>query len=152
MGYVGKRQGVGECGGCISGLFEFPINNTISQGVSAQALAKVVGSSEDGLALGLTLYIKSIYFVQYKFKHEGLTIPPKLTATSEDETNNCLEFVEGDLLEASIKPLEVGQNSNTVKDKKCGCDSRNNNNNDCGCGCAKTNCTRGACSKAAAIN
>ena len=149
MGYVGKRHGVGECS--VNSMFEYPINNTICQGISAQALAKVVGTSESSLAIGLTLYIKSIYFVQYKFRHEGLTIPPKLTPCEEEECNNCLDFVEGDLLEASIRPLEVGRSSNTVRDN----DRNNDRNNDgCGCnnGCTKTNCTRCACSKAAAVN
>lgn len=145
MGYVGKRQGAGECGNCINSLFEYPINNTISQGVSAQALAKVVGYDDDSIAIGLTLYIKSIYFVQYKFKHEGLTIPPKLSP-AEDEENGCLEFVEGDLLEASIKPLEVGRSANTIKEHDCGCGKNEDTS------CTKTCCTRGACSKAAAIN
>lgn len=137
MGYVGKRQGVGQCDSCINSLFEFPINNTISQGVSSQALAKIVGEDDNSLAIGLTLYIKSIYFIQYKFKHEGLTIPPKLSP-SDDESNGCLEFVEGDLLEASIRPLEVGRKANTVRKNEC-CKVKEE------CACNKTPCNRGTC-------
>lgn len=98
------------------------VNNTIQQGVSAQALAKVIAQNEGCFAIGLTLYIKAIYFVQYKFKHEGLTIPPKLTPSEESNTNSCLDFVCGDLLEASIQPLEVGKNAKTLGcNTNCNC-------------------------------
>ena len=102
------------------------VNNTIQQGVSAQALAKVIAQNEGCFAIGLTLYIKAIYFVQYKFKHEGLTIPPKLTPSEESNTNSCLDFVCGDLLEASIQPLEVGKNAKTL-----GCNTNCNTNCNC---------------------
>ena len=48
----------------------------LRQGISAQALAKVVRhDNECGLvALGLTLYLKSIYFVQYRIPHNGLSL------------------------------------------------------------------------------
>ena len=82
-------------------------SNALRQGISAQALAKVIAADDDCLAIGLTLYIKSIYFVQYKFKHEGLCVPPKYGTTAGTEANSCLEFVNGDLMEQSIKPLSV---------------------------------------------
>lgn len=119
--------------------FEFDANNSVQQGISAQALAKVVAQDDDCFAIGLTLYIKSIYFIQYKFQHAGLTIPPKLSPIEDEEDNRCLEFVIGDLLEPSIQPLEVGRDAKTIRDEddcpkksccscnKCGC-------NKCGCG------------------
>lgn len=146
MGFINSQHGFGECQDGVGGLFEFPVNNTIQQGVSAQALAKVVARDGDCFAIGLTIYIKSIYFVQYKFRHEGLTIPPKLTP-SEGENNDCLDFVCGDLLEPSIRPLEVGQNATTIcdpcdrHDKNCSCDS-----------CTKCSCATCACSRGAASN
>lgn len=133
LGYVNSEQGSGDCGGSLEALFEFPVNNGIQQGVSAQALAKVVAYDSDFIAIGLTLYIKSIYFVQYKFKHEGLTIPPKL-APVEDDNNNCLDFVTGDLLEVSIRPLEVGEDAKSIRDKDCG-----NANEKCSCNPCKCN-------------
>lgn len=84
-------------------------NNTIQQGISAQALAKVVATGCDTMAIGLTLYFKVIYFVQYKFEHQGLTVPPRLKPTCEKERNNGLEFVKGKLLAPFIKPLDVGE-------------------------------------------
>lgn len=147
MGYVANKRI--PCGCCTSldGIFEYPMNNTIQQGISAQALAKVVGYGDCCFAIGLTLYIKSIYFVQYKFKHEGLTIPPKLTPVDEQESNNCLEFVCGDLLEPSIRPLEVGQEPNTIcnstnNNSCCNTNSNNccNTNNSGGCNNNSNNC------------
>lgn len=86
-------------------------NNSIQQGVSAQALAKVVATGCDTLAIGLTLYFKSIYFVQYKFEHQGLTVPPRLKPASDKERNISIEFVKGELLAPCIKPLDVGEHA-----------------------------------------
>ncbi|OOB79568.1 MAG: hypothetical protein BEN19_07410 [Epulopiscium sp. Nuni2H_MBin003] len=86
----------------------FEPNNSLSQGISAQALAKVISLDDDYVAIGLTLYFKVVYFVQYKFNHEGLCVPPKFTNVGGlSETSGCLAFVEGDLLEQSILPLNV---------------------------------------------
>lgn len=88
-------------GGC-------PGNNMLRQGVGAQALAKVVRcDTEDGvLAIGLTIYLKSVYFVQYRVPHEGLAIPPKCDAII-DQCDACKDFVSGDLLSLNIKPLDI---------------------------------------------
>lgn len=152
MGFINSQHGFGDEHGPMEGMFEFPVNNTVQQGISAQALAKVVAYDEDCFAIGLTLYIKSIYFVQYKFKHEGLTVPPKLTPVEENENNDCLDFVCGDLLEASIRPLEVGRNSVTVREESIQSDKNNNGScNNCG-SCTKCSCAKCACSRAAASN
>lgn len=88
---------------------EFEANNSLRQGISAQGLAKVVANDEDCMAIGLTLYFKVVYFIQYKFQHEGLAVPPKFLATSNTEINSCKEFVEGNLLETCIQPLDVAE-------------------------------------------
>ncbi|OON96821.1 MAG: hypothetical protein ATN31_01640 [Candidatus Epulonipiscioides saccharophilum] len=86
----------------------FEPNNALTQGISAQGLAKVISGDDEHLAIGLTLYFKVVYFVQYKFNHEGLCVPPKFTTVAGSiETKSCLQFVEGDLLEQSILPLSV---------------------------------------------
>ncbi|OOB78234.1 MAG: hypothetical protein ATN34_00040 [Epulopiscium sp. Nele67-Bin002] len=85
----------------------FEPNNSLAQGVSAQALAKVIGADDEYMAVGLTLYFKVVYFVQYKFDHKGLCVPPKFTALDASDASDCLAFVEGDLLEQSILPLNV---------------------------------------------
>ncbi len=83
-------------------------NNMLRQGVGAQALAKVVRfDPEDGvIALGLTIYLKSIYFVQYRLPCEGLALPPKC-APAVDRCDACKDFVQGDLLSLNIRPLDL---------------------------------------------
>lgn len=97
---------------------EYDANNSVRQGISAQALAKVIGNEEDCFAIGLTLYIKALYFVQYKFNHEGLCVPPKFLASKSTEESTCKVFCKGDLLEQSIKPLDVCVRPKTLE---CGC-------------------------------
>ena len=140
MGYVTSTDDVERCRENGS----FNVNNTIQQGISAQALAKVIAQNDDCFAIGLTLYVKAIYFVQYKFKHEGLTVPPKLTPIDESSNNSCLDFVCGDLLEASIQPLEVGKNAKTL--------GSNQDKDDCSCVSNKCNCSTCGCSKGAGSN
>lgn len=93
----------------------YEMNNAVRQGISAQALAKVVANDDGVIAIGLTLYIKVIYFIQYKVPHAGLVVPPKFEAIGAREQNSCIQFVEGDLLEQSIQPLEVGVSSKTIR-------------------------------------
>jgi hypothetical protein len=70
----------GECKECIPcinylGFVEGPErNNEIRQGIDCQALAKVIElDMDDGcMAVGLTLYLKTVYFIQYRIKHAGL--------------------------------------------------------------------------------
>ena len=143
MGYINSEKGRSGYQNGLDGFFEFPVDNTIQQGIGAQALAKVVASDCNRLAIGLTLYIKSIYFVQYKFRHEGLTVPPKLTPVEEEENNNCLDFVCGDLLEASIRPLEVGENAKSINNS-CRSYVNNDTNKNC-CSCNKCSCNKCGC-------
>lgn len=91
-------------------------NNELRQGIVAQALAKVVNLDlEDGFAaIGLTIYFKSVYFVQYKIPHRGLCVPPKALPV-EEAASACVEFVEGDLLEQSIQPLELCCEPKTIR-------------------------------------
>jgi hypothetical protein len=61
------------------------------------------------------LYLKTIYFVQYKVRHAGLCVPPKCVAIEDVVEDACLKFVEGDLLEQSIQPLEICQKPKSFK-------------------------------------
>ncbi|PKM96435.1 MAG: hypothetical protein CVU84_01615 [Firmicutes bacterium HGW-Firmicutes-1] len=45
--------------------------------------------------------------------HTGLCVPPKCIAI-EEAADLCKEFVEGDLLEQSIQPLEVCARPKTI--------------------------------------
>ncbi len=116
---------------------EFEANNSLRQGISAQALAKVIGMDDDHVAIGLTLYFKSVYFVQYKFKNEGLCVPPKCISVGVNEESTCKQFCDGDLLEQSIKPLNVCEKPKTVDPcNQCG---------SCNCGGCGTCGTCGSC-------
>ena len=99
LNFIGLEE-AGPCG---------PGNNSLRQGLSAQALAKAVRfDPEDGLiALGLTLYLKVIYFVQYHMAHEGLATPPKCSPVLADKSDACRDCVEGDLLRLNLQPLEL---------------------------------------------
>lgn len=84
-------------------------NNDLRQGIDSQALAKAVKFNPDRghLAIGLTIYIKVVYFIQYKIPHDGLAVPPKCDPCVDDPGNDCRDFVEGDLLEQNILPLPL---------------------------------------------
>ncbi|WP_053985813.1 hypothetical protein [Niameybacter massiliensis] len=102
---------------------EFEANNSLRQGISAQGLAKVIGKDDDCMAIGLTMYFKVVYFVQYKFHHEGLCVPPKFLAVNSTEVSSCKEFCDGDLLEPCIQPLNVGERPKCLE-QGCGCTPR----------------------------
>lgn len=109
----------------------FEANNSVQQGISAQGLAKVIASDGECIAIGLTLYFKVVYFVQYKFEHCGICVPPKITAIGSEEISSCLKFCKGDLLEQTIKPLNICEEPKTLKDtcdrchmEKCNCRCR----------------------------
>lgn len=97
INFIGMEEN-GNCG-----------NNSLRQGIVAQALAKVVRFDSDRgiIALGLTLYLKSLYFVQYRVAHEGLVVPPKCSPYCEKDINVCKDFVEGNLLSQDISPLPI---------------------------------------------
>ena len=101
----------------------FEANNSLQQGICAQGLAKVVASDEECIAVGITLYFKVVYFIQYKFRHEGICVPPKISAIGSTECSSCIKFCEGDLLEQTIKPLNTCVEPKTLRDEKCGCNN-----------------------------
>lgn len=116
--------GVSYFGGCVDcipsinflGFIECPNrNNSLRQGIVSQALAKVVDLDfcAGCVAIGISIYLKSVYFVQYRVKHAGLCVPPKCIPI-EECGDACKDFVEGDLLEQSIQPLEVCTKPKTI--------------------------------------
>lgn len=54
-------------------------------------------------------------FVYAILQQGGLCVPPKCIPINPCEQNPCLEFVEGDLLEQSIQPLELCTRPKTIK-------------------------------------
>ncbi|MBB5263155.1 hypothetical protein HNP82_000249 [Catenibacillus scindens] len=84
-------------------------NNTMHQGLNMIAIPKILNMdlSSDTITIGLTVYVKSIYYSQYLIPHNGRAIVPKASIQPNDDTI-CMDFVCGDLLDLSIKPLELG--------------------------------------------
>lgn len=84
-------------------------NNTMHQGLNMIAIPKILNMdlSLNTITIGLTVYVKSIYYSQYLIPHNGKAVVPKASIQPNDDTI-CMDFVCGDLLELSIKPLELG--------------------------------------------
>ena len=59
------------------------------------------------ITVGLTLIISSVFFSQYLIPHQGKVRVPKGSLETTDDSL-CLNFVNGDLLNLNIKPLELG--------------------------------------------
>lgn len=92
-------------------------SSCVRQGIVLQAEAKALkiylGDSSCGqrygnliASIGLTLILRSVYTVEYKFAHEGISVPPKAMAIEEEEDRTCEKFVKGDLILKRAKPIE----------------------------------------------
>ena len=84
-------------------------NNNMVQGLIAIAYPKVLDLNVPGsqITVGLTVIISCVYFSQYLVPQNGKIPVPKGSLVPEDDSL-CLTFVNGDLLELDIKPLELG--------------------------------------------
>lgn len=98
-------------------------NGGLLQGLNVTAFAKLLNLDvEDSSAtIGLTVYVASLYYAQYQFGNISKADIPKVSLVPEDDTL-CQNFVEGDLLNLAIKPLELGAplfEENLKKDCSC---------------------------------
>ena len=84
-------------------------NNTVTQGVNLFANAKLLGFDlEDStVTVGLTLVLQSLYYAGYKVSSAGKIDIPKGSIVTPDNSD-CRRFVAGDLLNLTIKPLDLG--------------------------------------------
>lgn len=100
-------------------------NNTLRQGLDMIAIPKILSfdPSAPSLTMGISVYLKSVYFSQYLIPHKGRAVVPK-GCIVPDEDSICMDFVSGKLLDYEIKPLELGPPKFEEKLK-----------NDCGTGC-----------------
>ena len=105
------------------------------QGLTAIAYPKVLDLNVPGsqITVGLTVIISSVYFSQYLVPQKGKIPVPKGSLIPEDDSL-CLTFVNGDLLELDIRPLELGPPCNEELLKN----NCNNNGSPC---CSKNNKT-----------
>lgn len=107
--------GVSYIDGCVSRpLLRYvgfsSANGWPSQGLNVTAFAKLLNlDTEDSFAtIGLTIYVASLYYAQYQFTGISKADIPKVSLIPEEDTL-CQNFVEGDLLNLEIKPLELGE-------------------------------------------
>ena len=140
-----------------------PDNNMVRQGLNLFTLPKLINfdTTDDTATVGLTLILQSLYYAGYNVASAGRIQTPKGDILDPDNTD-CMDFVEGDLLNLEIKPLELGPpaceenlKNDCNEDQGCGtCPDNNNNNggNGCGnndnnngngCGCGNNNNTNG---------
>lgn len=84
-------------------------SNLVREGLNLIAIPKILDfdPTDQTATIGLSLYVKSIYFSQYKIPHLGRASVPKACLQPTADTI-CMDFVSGDLLDLSIKPLELG--------------------------------------------
>ena len=94
-------------------------NNNMVQGLTAIAYPKVLDLNVPGsqITVGLTVIISCVYFSQYLVPQKGKIPVPKGSLIPEDDSL-CLTFVNGDLLELDIRPLELGPPGNEELLKK----------------------------------
>lgn len=100
-----------------------------SQGLNMIIIPKVLSfdPATGEISMGLTIYLKSIYYSQYLIPHNGRAVVPKGSLIPQEDSV-CMEFVSGSLLDREIKPLELGPpaNEETLKNEceapgKCCC-------------------------------
>ncbi len=85
------------------------VNAGLLQGLNYTAFAKILNLDveESTATIGLTLYVLSLYYSQYQFTGASRAEIPKVSLIPDEDTL-CQDFVEGDLLNLAIKPLELG--------------------------------------------
>lgn len=123
--------------------------NTVTQGLNLYSMAKLLDFSieDNTITVGLTLILASIYFAGYRVESEGKIDVPKGSIVSP-ENSDCLKFVAGDLLNLTIKPLDLGAVKTTAAESGyCAqtvgkCDPIENNSPTNGC---VNNCNSGSC-------
>ena len=81
----------------------------MTQGLNAIAYPKVLNLdvTNSEITVGLTLIVSSVFFSQYLIPHQGKVQVPKGSLETADDSL-CLNFVNGNLLNLNIKPLELG--------------------------------------------
>ena len=84
-------------------------NSSPAQGLNMITIPKILSFDPDtgDVSMGITVYLKSIYYSQYLIPHNGRAVAPK-GSLIPPEDSVCMEFVSGSLLDREIKPLELG--------------------------------------------
>ena len=112
-------------------------NNFVRQGINMYALPKLINLDTDDstVTVGITLILQSLYFAGYCVETSGRINTPKGNL-STSEGSDCMEFVEGNLLELAIRPLNLCGNDNS----SCGCENTSYGRETASCGCDSVSC------------
>ena len=121
----GVARETGQEGRAIIHTLGFAPGSTgLHQGLNLIAIPRVLCfcPEEPAVTIGLSVLLKTIYFSQYRIPHKGRAVVPKACTRPTDDTI-CLDFVCGDLLDLSIKPLELGppKYEEMLKNDCCSC-------------------------------
>lgn len=83
--------------------------NAVTQGVNLFANATLLDFDleDNTVTIGLTLVLQSLYYAGYKVASAGKIDIPKGSIVTPDNSD-CKRFVAGDLLNLTIKPLDLG--------------------------------------------
>lgn len=83
--------------------------NTVTQGLNLYGIPKLLNLDigESTVTVGITLVLQSLYFAGYIVATEGKIDTPK-GCTIDCDNTDCIKFVEGELLNLAIKPLDLG--------------------------------------------
>lgn len=108
----------------------FSADNYVRQGINLYGLPKILNFDEEEstITVGLTLILQSLYFDGYKVANAGKIRTPKGSISTPEDTA-CQTFVEGELLDLEIRPLQIGPPLN-----------EENLKNDCGSSGCKDGC------------
>ena len=109
-------------------------NNSMQQGLNMYGFAKVLDFdvTDSTVTVGLTLVLASMYYTGYKVASQGRIDTPKGSIISPEDSD-CMMFVQGDLLNLAIKPLDLGapyyeeQYKNDCEPSGCGNAACDNN-------------------------
>ena len=84
-------------------------DNFVRQGINLYAIPKLINLDvdDDDVTVGVTIVLQSLYFAGYQVASEGKINTPKGSIIPTEDTE-CMKFVEGELLNLAIKPLNLG--------------------------------------------
>lgn len=84
-------------------------DNFVRQGINLYAIPKLINFDidDDDVTVGVTIVLQSLYFAGYQVASEGKINTPKGSIIPTEDTE-CMKFVEGELLNLAIKPLNLG--------------------------------------------
>ncbi|KIR01846.1 hypothetical protein P261_00660 [Lachnospiraceae bacterium TWA4] len=112
--------------GCLNIISLMDESDMIHQGLNLITIPKVLSTNPANgeLTMGVSFFLKSIYYAQYLIPHRGKVTVPKAEPTLSNNSV-CLDFVNGNLVEHNAKPLELMPPQSEGSYKDCNCNPIN---------------------------